>query len=228
MTDLRPELPPLPQKMRHLPIDARGYPVPWFVAWLDKKGRPLARGRGTPEFRVQAPNAAPEAHNAHKCWVCGGKLGKYLAFTTGSIAAVNRSSGEPPSHLECSDWAARACPFLSRPHARRRSAGMPEGTGDGQSQPGEPILRNPGVALVYVTTGYRVLHLEDGEALFAMFPPTEVRWYAEGRPATREEVIESLRTGLPALQAAASSSAIEIAALANHIKAAMKLVPHGR
>lgn len=32
----------LPARMRDLPIDDRGYPVPWFVAWVD----------GKPEFRA--------------------------------------------------------------------------------------------------------------------------------------------------------------------------------
>jgi len=29
---LRPNLPPLPDRMKALPIDRRGFPVPWFVA----------------------------------------------------------------------------------------------------------------------------------------------------------------------------------------------------
>ena len=34
---LRDELEPLPQRMTGLPIDERGYVVPWFVAWVNKK-----------------------------------------------------------------------------------------------------------------------------------------------------------------------------------------------
>jgi len=37
MTALRESLPSLPLAMRGLPRDHRGYPVPWFVAWVDGK-----------------------------------------------------------------------------------------------------------------------------------------------------------------------------------------------
>jgi len=219
VTDLRPELPPLPAHMRHLRVD-RGYPVPWFVAWVDKKGRALTRGRGTPDFRITHPNAVPEAHNGRKCWICGGKLGRWMAFTVGPMCAVNKTSSEPPSHTDCADWAARACPFLARPHARRREAGKPEGSGT----PGVLIPRNPGVALVWITQGYWPRKIEHG-VLFTMGAAHETRWYCEGRPATRAEVEESIRGGLVELEKAASGSAIEMAALANDVRSAMAMVP---
>ena len=39
---LRAELEALPARLHFLPVDERGYPVPWFVAWRD----------GKPEFRA--------------------------------------------------------------------------------------------------------------------------------------------------------------------------------
>lgn len=222
MTALRPELPELPRHMRGLPIDARGYPVPWFVLWQDEKGEPCERGHGTPEFRMQHPNAVAVAHNKRKCWVCGDRIGKFMAFTVGSMCAVNRVSGEPPSHLDCADWAARACPFLSRPHARRREAGMPEGV----VAPGISIRRNPGVALVWATSSYRLRKLpDDGGVLFDMSPPHETRWYCEGRPATRPEILESIETGMPALREVVQGNIIEENALENYLARALHLVP---
>ena len=38
-------LPPMPSRIAALPVDERGYPVPWFVAWID----------GKPEFRCADP-----------------------------------------------------------------------------------------------------------------------------------------------------------------------------
>lgn len=32
---MRPELPELPRQMRDLKMDKRGYPVPWFVDWVN-------------------------------------------------------------------------------------------------------------------------------------------------------------------------------------------------
>ena len=42
---LRAELEPLPPRMQTLSIDERGYPVPWFVDWVE----------GRPEFRAMNP-----------------------------------------------------------------------------------------------------------------------------------------------------------------------------
>ena len=192
MTELRTELPELPERMRRLPVDQRGYPVPWFVAWLDEHGNALPRGQGKPDFRILAPFAIHEAKQTHRCWICGQTMGRFMAFTIGSMCAVNRVSAEPPSHTDCADFAARACPFLTRPHAKRRpvDGGVP--------QPGIPLMRNPGVALVWVTRSYRDIHLPGG-TLFQVGDPEEVRWYCEGRRATRDEVWHSIETGLPEL-----------------------------
>ena len=134
---LRPELPPLPVRIARLPRH-RGYPVPWFVAVID----------GVPDFRIVGTNKIALAHTRQLCWICGERIGSFLAFTVGPMCAVNRISSEPPSHRECAEFAAVACPFLARPHMVRREAGKPEGA----TEPaGVSIRRNPGVALVWVT-----------------------------------------------------------------------------
>jgi hypothetical protein len=193
---LRAELPrPVPERMLRLPV-RRGYPVPWFVAWL-LDDRPQPRGVGQPEFRVVMPETIAEAHLRSTCWLCGEALGRYRAFVVGPMCAVNRTSGEPPSHRDCADWAARACPFLARPHARRREAGLPE---EREAAPGIALMRNPGVALVWTTERYSVKSDGRGGALFDIGEPSDVRWYAEGRPVTRAEVRASIDSGEPALR----------------------------
>src|SRR5215831_18617572 len=112
---LRPELPPLPRRMKALPVD-RGYPVPWFVEWID----------GVPDFRIMDGRKLVRAVRERLCWVCGQPLGSFLAFTVGPMCAVNRISSEPPSHRDCAVFSAKACPFLTRPTMRRREAGRPE------------------------------------------------------------------------------------------------------
>lgn len=97
---------------------------------------------------------------------------------------------------------------------------MPE---DGE-QSGSAIMRNPGVALVWVTLDYRLMRLDNG-VLFRVGVPIETRWYCEGRPATRVEVLESIQSGLPALVEVARGSTLEEIELRNHIDDALKLVP---
>ena len=40
MTKFRSDIPPLPPRIAKLPVDERGYPVPWFVQWLGPKDEP--------------------------------------------------------------------------------------------------------------------------------------------------------------------------------------------
>lgn len=223
MTELRQELPPLPERMQRLPVEDRGYPVPWFVAWLDENGDPVPRGEGKPDFRIIHPETIAEAVRFQKCWLCGERLGAYKAYVIGPMCAVNRTSAEPPSHRDCADFAARACPFLARPHARRRDVGKP---GQSVEGPGIALQRNPGVALVWVTKKLRRRPDGRGGVLFDVGEPVETRWYAEGRPATRAEVCESIETGLPSLREIAEQDGkLALKALEKARDRAMELVP---
>lgn len=222
MTALREELPPLPDRIAKLPVDGRGYPVPWFVAWLDENREPIERGQGEPDFRIIHPEAVLEAITQQRCWICGSRLGAHRTFVIGPMCAVNRTSAEPPSHLDCGDFAARACPFLTRPHMRRNEKPKPDGLAEA---PGIALMRNPGVALVWTTKSYRPRRDPNG-FLFRIGEPEHVLWYAEGRPATRDEVCASIDSGLPALrEIAEEGGATELQALDRAVKTAMELVP---
>lgn len=179
-------LPDLPSRIAALPRDHRGFPVPWFVAWID----------GVPDFRVIGPGKIAEAYAHKKCWICGENVGKYMAFVIGPMCAINRVASEPPSHRECAEFAARVCPFLTRPKMRRNEKDLPEQRRD---PAGHHISRNPGVALVWITKSYQPFRA-DGGVLFTVGDPIETLWFAEGRPAKRAEVLESINTGLPFLQ----------------------------
>lgn len=188
--------------MAALPVH-RGYPVPWFVGWMDDDGETeLKRGEGTPDFRVVASGAVSQAYTRSLCWLCGQPRGRYAAFVIGPMCAVNRTSSEPPSHPECAGWSACACPFLARPHARRREAGIPEVA---ENRSGH-ISRNPGVALVWSSENWHRFAVPrefGGGHLFKIGDPEEIAWFAEGRFATRAEIEASIESGLPILHEAA-------------------------
>lgn len=220
MTELRKDLPPLPRYFHRLPIDDRGYPVPFFVAWID----------GKPDFRVADGRSLSRCVKEKICWLCGQPLGRNLAWVIGPMCAINRVSSEPPQHLECADFAARACPFLARPKAKRREANLP--TEDISEAAGEGLRRNPGVALVWVARGFRIIRV-DGSApgtakgiLFQVGDPIEMRWYAEGRVATAAEVHSSIYSGLPLLLKTAQAEGSEAEyALAAKVAIAAALMP---
>lgn len=174
--------------MAHLSVDERGFPVPWFVAWVD----------GKPEFRAIRPRGIAEAWNNKTCWLCGSKLGIYLTCVVGPMCGINRITSEPPSHLECAEYAAKACPFLTRPLAVRNERGLPEN----RHVSGKSIERNPGVVLLWSTREVKPFKVSNG-VLFKLGDPTSYSFWHKGRRATRAEVEESVRTGLHFLEEAA-------------------------
>lgn len=213
MNTLRKGLPPLPKHMAALPLDERGYPVPWFVEWID----------GKPDFRVMDPRKMSRCVKEKRCWVCGGRLGTHLAFVIGPMCAVNRVSAEPPAHRDCAEFSATACPFLKLPNAKRRESNYPEGI---QDAGGVMCKRNPGVTLVWITDRYKIIPDGGGGKVFSIGAPRECQWYAEGRHATHEEVLSSITSGLPFLaEMAAAEGQHAVLALGRALTAAMPLLP---
>jgi hypothetical protein len=233
MNDLRPELPtPIPRPILALPRH-RGYPVPWFVEWIEgDPPRPMDIGKGTPDFRIMSRERLLRAVKYRLCWVCGQQLNGYVSYVAGPMCAINRTSAEPPSHPSCAQWSAKACPFLSRPYMRRREAGLPEqlkveGKARYDSMPGIAITRNPGAIMVWTIYGEITLKPDGrGNFLFDIGEPRTVRWFAEGRQATRAEVDASIESGLPLLQEQAALDGPEgEAELAKMVKEVEQYLP---
>lgn len=213
MTALREGLPPVPARMSHLPVDARGYPVPWFVEWIDDK----------PDFRVADSRKLVRCVKERRCWICGEPLGAFKPFCIGPMCAINRTIAEPPQHKECAIFSAVACPFMTLPRAQRRESNLPA---EIKEPPGVMIRRNPGAVCVWTTRSFHLFRDDKGGPLFRLGEPVEVLWFAHGRTATREEVSESIRTGLPILQGLAEAQGIAaIKHLMRSITVAMALLP---
>jgi hypothetical protein len=213
--------------MRKLAVDARGYPVPWFVEWFHADGKPrehvnqAIRPGDYPDFRVVDSRKMTIAYREKLCWVCGERLGKHLAFVAGPMCAVNRTSGEPPSHRDCAIYSAMACPFLTKPEVERRENKLPEGV---YKHP-EHLDRNPGVVMVWMTTGYYP-QINGRNLTFRMGPADEVLFFCQGRPATREEVMHSIDTGMPFLrEAAEKDGARSLEQLSKQYAEMLQLVP---
>lgn len=172
----------IPPRIKKLPRDHRDFPIPWFVAVLQD---------GTRDFRVADEKKKYEAIRFGKCWVCGEPTGTYKAFVIGPMCVVNRTTAEPPCHLDCAVFSVQACPFLSRPKMRRNEKDMP---GEGVDPPGIMIKRNPGVICIYISRRFSWR-----EGLIRLMEPHETMWFSEGKPANREQVIASIESGFPAL-----------------------------
>lgn len=210
---------PMPPRIAALPRDHRGYPVPWFVHWID----------GVPDFRITSPEKIYLALKFDRCWVCGGARSKRASFVIGPMCAVNRNSAEPPCHLDCALYSAMACPFLTRPKMRRNEKGVP--TTLAESAPGIALDRNPGVALVWTSSNWEAFRAPTGHGgnsgvLFDIGDPEAWFWYAEGRQATRDEIMASIDSGLPFLMSVAEEEGPDAVAELNRMRdRALTLVP---
>lgn len=207
-------LPELPATIAKLPKDERGYPVPWFVSWVGDK----------PDFRMIDGRKWSKAIRENCCWICGEALNpKRQVFVIGPMCAINKTTSEPPSHEECAIFAAQACPFLSMPNAKRREANIPAGA---CGPPGMHLDRNPGVACLWYCKGFSIFDDGRGGALIRLPNPAMVRWYAEGRKATRAEILESIESGMPILEkVAAQQSPKALQELFAAKESALKFVP---
>ena len=187
---------PMPDRIKSLPISDKGYPVPWFVQWLDASGKACAHGEGQPDFRVVDANKFVQCLRGQpRCWICGETLGRHRVFVIGPMCSINRVISEPPSHRECAEYSAKACPFLSRPRMKRNEKDLPPGG----MTPGIHIDRNPGVMCLWETKTYKPFAAGQG-VLIRLGDPIRTDWWAEGRLATRDEVMAAIDTGYPLLE----------------------------
>jgi hypothetical protein len=184
-TRLRPGLPPVPRRMQTLPLNDKGYPVPYFVEWID----------GKPDFRVIDRAKFARALKG-ACWLCGEPVGKYKTFVLGTMCTVTRTSSEPPCHLDCATFAAMACPFMILPRSKRRMANLPA---DKVEPAGFHIDRNPGAMALWTTTSFKPFNAREAGGrpgiLIEVGEPISVEWYALGAVCGREPVLDSIESG---------------------------------
>ena len=223
------QLPDMPARIAKLPKDERGYPVPYFVQWLrDGRFEAPRNGEGAaPDFRYADQAFRNGAFKHGFCWVCGQRMENAArVYVIGPMCVINRVTMEPASHRECAEFSARACPFLTRPKEKRNQKGLdPEA-----SAPGLMITRNPGCVALYETRDAKPFDAggpgQTSGWLIRLGEPTRVDWWAEGRQATRAEVMASIESGYPLLMAEAEKDGPEaIQELSEMAAAAIRLLP---
>ena len=180
----------MPRRIADLPRDKRGYPVPWFVFWLE----------GEPHFPIANSQKRVLAIVDKCCWVCGDNIGAHKAFVVGPMCGVNRTTAEPPCHLECAEYSVQACPFLKNPNMKRIEDDL---TKEAKSPGGVMITRNPGVSVIWVTKKFGIFKDSSGGWLINLGEPVGLQFWKEGRRATKEEVLSSIEAGCHAVEALA-------------------------
>lgn len=104
---------PIPLWMKKLPIDKRGYPVP-YIAFIDDSDNP--------QFTISDEYKRQFVIRKDKCAICGNKLLRYRALVGGPASAFLEESAylDPPMHPDCCRYALKVCPYLAAPSYIRR------------------------------------------------------------------------------------------------------------
>jgi hypothetical protein len=120
---------PLPGRMRHLPEDPRGYPIPWTV---------YRDGEGRPHFTISDEALRQRTILEDRCSICGQNNTRGRCFVGGPLCAFHDHGAyiDPPMHRECATYALQVCPFLAAPHYGRR---IEDRTLDRGKAPGELV-----------------------------------------------------------------------------------------
>lgn len=211
---LRRDLPPLPRRLIGRPIDHRGFPVPWFVTQKTDDGRW--------NFVVLDRAQILRAQRLRLCWICGQQLGRFGTFVVGPITGITMAAGEPPAHLDCATFAAKACPFLVNPSMRRNDVQRGDAN---ESFGGVPLEHNPGVIALWSCTKWQVQRAHVGH-IFRLPKPTSLSFWAEGRRASPAEIERSIHLGLPKIiEIAAEEGAGSLRDLATACQAYRNLLP---
>lgn len=99
---------PMPDRIKALPRDARGYPIPVVV---------LRDSMGVSHFALNDSRVAIKCALENRCSVCGDRLLRGKWFVGGPLSAFDPwgSYYDPPVHIECMEYSCRVCPYLAAP-----------------------------------------------------------------------------------------------------------------
>jgi hypothetical protein len=110
---------PIPDQMKGLPLDKRGFPIPFIVA-RDNAGLPL--------FTVNDDRLTTRCIAESLCGICGLELTYGDLWWVGGPLSAFHPGGcyvDGPMHAECSTYALMACPHLAAPKYTKRLDALP-------------------------------------------------------------------------------------------------------
>lgn len=158
----------IPKELAHLKIDSRGYPIPYFVSYID----------GKPEFRFLRPERLEMIIARKVCHICGKKLPTdYVYFLSGPMGPQNKISTDAPMHRLCAEFSLRACPHLYFQKAERRDNDVLAKHAEGNIyDPGKP-------STIYLVKADKIKPVMEGGRRFIFFRPvsTEKYTYQDGK-----------------------------------------------
>lgn len=106
----------IPERMRGLDKDHRGYPIP-FIVYRDDDNKP--------HFTINDTRKVDYCKTRNVCAVCGTQLFRARWFFGGPMSALHDNGAyiDPPMHFECMTFAASTCPYISSQKYMKRIDG---------------------------------------------------------------------------------------------------------
>lgn len=97
---------PVPRRMRTLPLDPRGYPIPYIV---------LRDRNGDPHFTINDSRVRLRCVLQRRCGICGKKINGPVWFVGGPLSAFHPHGAysDGPLHDDCAEYALKVCPWLA-------------------------------------------------------------------------------------------------------------------
>jgi hypothetical protein len=183
----------LPPRIARLPVDKRGYPIPWNV---------LRAEDGTPFFTVNDDRKAWRAVREGLCPICGEHLGRWRWLAGGPRSAFDPGGCylDLPMHRECAEFALATCPYLALP----KYLGRIDVPNPAKLPPEACFLLDetviPERPEVFVAVVSEKIELLDRGALIPYLKPLRpfVEWtyWRHGRQITEDEAMPFLRAAL--------------------------------
>lgn len=105
----------IPSFLSHLPVDERGYPIPYFV--------PVEKGK--PNFRLLSQKKQELCFKNDLCGICGKKLVKDSYYIIGGPKTLASAvTVDPFMHKDCATYSMGSCPHMF--YERTKRADMDE------------------------------------------------------------------------------------------------------
>jgi hypothetical protein len=106
----------VPDRMKHLERDHRGYPIP-FIVFRDDDGKP--------HFTINDEHKVMRCKRNDICPICGRELMRGRWFLGGPMPAFHPRGAyiDPPLHHECMRFAVQTCPYLINAKYEKRIDG---------------------------------------------------------------------------------------------------------
>lgn len=183
---------PIPDRMKALARDARGYPIP-FIALIDSSG--------VAHFSTNDTTKTYRCHYEGRCGICGQKLLAAKWFVGGPLSAFHPDGAyfDAPMHGECAEYACRVCPWIAAPNYARSIARSVMKTLQ-EKEGAHRVMIDPTVReerpSFFVAIRVRDYTIRQTPPLFLTFvpkrPPRGMRFFKHGQEIGVSDVTEML------------------------------------